>query len=103
MDELHLSLDKKKLKARRKQAEENAKKEYDKEIGEEYLFFPEKLDIQEFKVKENSLWLYGEFGSGLGNISLDLHLEDDDLIDLIAYAVKKLNKYKSIIETMKSV
>lgn len=103
MDEIQLSLDKNKLKARRREAEENSKREYDEEVAKTYLLFQEKLNIQEFEIKENSLWIYGELESGLGNISLDVHLEDSDLIDLIAYAVKKLNKYKSIIETMKSI
>ena len=39
--------------------------------------------------------------SKYGTISFDVKLSDDDLIDLIGLVTKRLNKFKSVIESLK--
>lgn len=41
--------------------------------------------------------------SKIGYISFDVKLDDDDYIQLIENAVKKMNKLKNIMESLKSV
>jgi hypothetical protein len=76
------------------------------ELGEEegkdcYLYMDsENARIEEIDEENGELHIACET-SKLGYISLDVELRADDLLDLIEIAVKKLNKFKTVLEGLK--
>lgn len=83
-----------------KEAEKQSMDELGDEEGKGYLRFDDDEaipTIEEITDEEINVIVDGKFGY----ISLDLKLTADDLIALVELAVKKLNKYKTIIEGLK--
>jgi hypothetical protein len=98
---IYLNLDKNFVDKHLKEWNEEAIKEFGKEGKDMYLFNDEE-DARIEDIEEDA----GKFNvvcetSKIGYISLDVKMTTDDLLSLIELAVKKLNKFKTILEGMK--
>ena len=97
---------KEQLMAMRKQAEIDGLNDPDK--GVKYLTISDdnySFNTEEYYFDENTneLQITGELTSVVGttNICLSIPLSDIVLIDILQYSIKKLNKLKTALETLK--
>jgi hypothetical protein len=99
---VYLNLDKNFVDKHLKEWNEEAINTFGEEEGKDmYLFNDgEKARIEEIDEDAGELYVVCET-SKIGYISLDVKLTTEDLLDLIEFAVKKLNKFKTILEGLK--
>ena len=99
---VHISMDKEFVDKNLEEWNERAKEEYGEEGGKDtYLYEDEEVGYID-EIDENGKWLKVVCEtSKLGYISMMIDLDIDDLIRLIEIAVKKLNKFKTILEGLK--
>ena len=100
LQEIYINLKKDFLTRTKQSANKKAIDELGEEEGINSLLYPElpaKVEIEE--ITEHSLLL--SVSSELGFFSIDVELGQEELIELISIAVKKLNKFKGILESLK--
>jgi hypothetical protein len=96
------------IEKNRKKAKEEAISNFGDEDGKDNLVFVDTekdraendaLDHIEEIDEDGSITITSE--SKLGYISIDIQLTDEDFITLIGIAVKRLNKFKNVLESLK--
>lgn len=70
------------------------------EAKEQLRFDPEDLTRIEEITEDGTINVISE--SKLGYISIDVKLDDEDIITLIGLITKRMNKFKAVIEGLKS-
>lgn len=70
------------------------------EDGKDDYLFTDDEPVRISDITEDSISLICET-SKIGYICLELKLDSDDLLSLIELAVKKLNKFKTVLEGLK--
>ena len=97
---------KKHIDAMRKQAEEDGMNDASENI--KYLTLSDNdssFNMEEYYFDEdsNDIQITGEIKSSVGTtmISLSVPLSDIVLVDILQHAIKKLNKMKTVLETLK--
>jgi len=98
---VYLNLDKEFIDKNLKKLNEDAISELG-EVGKEIYFYNDDTEghIDEIGEEEGRLYIVAD-NSKIGYISLDIKLDTETLIDLLEMAVKKLNKFKTILEGLK--
>ena len=91
------------LKYAKKQSEEegfsdDGKDYLDISLGE-HIWSPEEYYFDQ----EGNIKITGEMKSNLGNtyVSISMPLSDEVLVDILIYGIKKLNKFKTALESLK--
>jgi hypothetical protein len=98
---VYLNLDKNFVDKHLKEWNEEAIKAFGEEGKDMYLFNDEEdARIEDIDEDAGELSVVCET-SKIGYISLNVKMTTDDLLSLIELAVKKLNKFKTILEGMK--
>lgn len=98
---VYMNLEKKEFS---KEKLDQANKESISEIGDEgneLIRFNDEKDKTHIEDIEEDGTIQIVSESKYGYISIDVRLTDDDLIDLIGLVTKRLNKFKSVIESLK--
>lgn len=96
---LYLAIDKEFFDKNKQKFLKEAKKD---DLEDTYLIVDERAigKIEEFDF-ENSTIIATIENSKIGYIDIKIKLETEDLIKLIEFAVKKLNRFKNILESLK--
>ena len=76
-----------------------AKEEFGDENSKSYLYIDE-IEGQISEIEDNKIFITIE-NSPIGYISMDVSISTDDLVKLLEIAVKKMNKYKTVLESLK--
>lgn len=97
---LCLNFDLKGFEKRKKTANEASIKEFD----EEGFYLPsENVSIEELKIDDSGHFRIGIDVPTLGCLSIETELDDETMISLLTFAIKRANKYKSLVESLKSL
>jgi len=103
---IELNLDVKEFEKQKNSAKKRFNEEWkNDEPDSTYLWDELYLDSYEDEVDGNTLKIDGglkdDDGNHLGSIRLDIPLDFDKLIDIFQGYIKKLNKVKTVMETVK--
>ena len=100
----YIKLDKDFLEKNKEKAEEFSMNENGEEGKGSYLFLDsdfamnESVTIEEINDKGNITF---SVTNNLGYFSFDVPLDDDDLIQIMQIVTKRLNKFKTVMESLK--
>ena len=96
----YVSIDNKFLQKNLKEANELSISELGSDDGKDLLRFDDlKTTIEELEIKENGIDV--TVSNELGMFGLFIPLDSDDLVVLLQESIKKFNKIKAFMETMK--
>ena len=105
---VYLNLNKKILAKTSKKANEDAIKEYSSDENKENILLYEDVKLEnitiEFKKDEGKLFLCGEMefnGEDFGWMDVDIPIEQELVIEIIEFYMKKLGKLKTVMEALK--
>jgi len=97
-----ISMDKKFVDKNLQKWNRKAIEEYGEESGKECYLYEDEEVASIDEIDENGNWIKIVCEtSPIGYISMYVDLDTDDLIRLIEIAVKKMNKFKNILESLK--
>ena len=106
MAEVYLSIQEENFLKNKKEAQEEAIKEYGKTDAEDKLVFGEmKFEVQGFEFDKDTgdLAIYGDLerNGNFGWLDVKLPVDMDIAIDIIEFYMKKLGKLKTVLEATK--
>lgn len=98
---VYVNIEKEFFEKNKEAAAKKAIKEFDEEGGKDILYFDVKDNETRIDGIEDDGTINVVSDSKLGYISFDVKLSDDDYIEFAGLIIKKLNKFKSAIESVK--
>ena len=99
---MHIYMNKSFVEKNLKKWNEEAISDLGEEEGKDTLIYHDETigAIEEINYDKGTITVMAE-NSDFGNIYIDIKLDTENLLELIEFAVKKLNKFKSILESLK--
>lgn len=98
---VYITINKDFLNKTKKEAEDKAIKEFGAEDGSNLFYY----DVNDSDTRIDEITEDGKINvvneSPFGYISFNIKLEDEDYITLAGLIIKKLNKFKSVVESLK--
>jgi len=97
---MYVQLDGSYLERTRAKANEEAISSVGEEEGKNQLMYPElKDEVSSFEIEENKISV--SFSNELGYFSMEIPISLEDLEQIMSLTIKKLNKIKSLLESLK--